>query len=107
MSTTEVIQPNLFPFPFQHHLIFCCIAMVFFVYLYVKYRKPHQLVMAIAIPLTLALWISESRMLFYAIGIIEVLMLITAFVLSIIHKKKHPELYEDEKKEKNDKGKQE
>lgn len=107
MSTTEVIQPNLFPFPFQHHLIFCCIAMVFFAYLYVKYKKPHQLVMAIAIPLTLVLWISESRMLFYAIGIIEVLMLITAFVLSIIHKKKHPELYEDDKKEKNDKGKQE
>ncbi|MDD7184457.1 MAG: hypothetical protein PUH54_02095 [Oscillospiraceae bacterium] len=97
MNTTEVLQPNLFPFPFQHHLIFCCVALVFFVFLYMKYKKPHQLIMAIAIPFSLVLWISTSRVLFYAVGIIEVILLITALVLNIIHRKKHPELYEEEK----------
>ena len=97
MNTTEVLQPNLFPFPFQHHLIFCCVALVFFGYLYMKYKKPHQLIMAIAIPFSLVLWISTSRVLFYAVGIIEVILLITALVLNIIHRKKHPELYEEEK----------
>ena len=97
MNTTEVLQPTLFPFPFQHHLIFCCVALVFFGYLYMKYKKPHQLIMAIAIPFSLVLWISTSRVLFYAVGIIEVILLITALVLNIIHRKKHPELYEEEK----------
>ncbi|MDY4414672.1 MAG: hypothetical protein SPE43_09970 [Ruminococcus sp.] len=106
MNTTEVLQPNLFPFPFQHHLIFCCVALVFFVFLYMKYKKPHQLIMAIAIPFSLVLWISTSRVLFYAVGIIEVILLITALVLNIIHRKKHPELYE-EKKDNEDKEKPE
>ncbi len=97
MNTTEVLQPNLFPFPFQHHLIFCCVALVFFGYLYMKYKKPHQLIMAVAIPFSLVLWISTNRVLFYAVGIIEVILLITALVLNIIHRKKHPELYEEEK----------
>lgn len=97
MNTTEVLQPALFPFPFQHHLIFCCVALVFFGYLYMKYKKPHQLIMAVAIPFSLVLWISTNRVLFYAVGIIEVILLITALVLNIIHKKKHPELYEEEK----------
>ena len=97
MNTTEVLQPNLFPFPFQHHLIFCCVALVFFGYLYMKYKKSHQLIMAVAIPFSLVLWISTNRVLFYAVGIIEVILLITALVLNIIHRKKHPELYEEEK----------
>lgn len=96
MNTTEVVQPNLFPFPFPHHLVFCCIAMVFFGYLYMKYKKPHQLIMAIAIPFSLVIWISESRTLFYTVGIIEVLFLITALLLHIVHRKKHPELYDDD-----------
>ncbi|MGN0677608.1 MAG: hypothetical protein ACI4K5_07660 [Ruminococcus sp.] len=107
MNTTEVLQPTLFPFPFQHHLIFCCVALVFFGYLYMKYKKPHQLIMAIAIPFSLVLWISTNRVLFYAVGIIEVILLITALVLNIIHKKKHPELYEEEKNDNENKGKSE
>ena len=107
MNTTEVLQPTLFHFPFQHHLIFCCVALVFFGYLYMKYKKPHQLIMAIAIPFSLVLWISTNRVLFYAVGIIEVILLITALVLNIIHKKKHPELYEEEKNDNENKGKSE
>lgn len=93
MNTTEILQPNLFPFPFPHHLVFCCIAMIFFGYLYMKYKKPHQLIMAIAIPFSLIIWISESRTLFYTMGIIEVILMILAIVVNIIHKKKHPEIY--------------
>ncbi|MDE5946798.1 MAG: hypothetical protein K2G63_05815 [Oscillospiraceae bacterium] len=93
MNTTEILQPNLFPFPFPHHLVFCCIAMIFFGYLYMKYKKPHQLIMAIAIPFSLIVWISESRTLFYAMGLIEVVLIIFAIVTNIIHKKKYPELY--------------
>lgn len=95
MNTTEVVQPSLFPFPFPHHLIFCCLALVFFGYLYAKYKKPHQLIMAIAIPFSLVIWISSNRTLFYAVGIIEVLLMITALVLNIMHRKKYPQLYEE------------
>jgi len=67
-----------------------------------KYRKPHQLVMAIAIPFSLIIWISTSRTLFYAMGIAEIFFIITALVLNIIHRKKHPEMYDDNYKNKND-----
>ncbi len=100
MNTTEVVQQNLFPFPFPHHLVFCCIALIFFGYMYMKYRKPHQLVMAIAIPFSLVIWVSTSRTLFYAVGIIEVLLLLTALILNIVYRKRHPELFIDEEDEK-------
>lgn len=100
MNTTEVVQQNLFPFPFPHHLVFCCIALIFFGYMYMKYKRPHQLIMAIAIPLSLIIWVSTSKTLFYVVGIIEVLLLLAALVLNIIYRKRHPELFSDEEDEK-------
>ena len=88
MNANEIVQPNLFPFPFPVHLIFSCIALFFFAYLFSRTKKAYQLVMAIAIPFSLAIWISESRVLFYTIGAIELILLVTAFVLSVVSKKK-------------------
>jgi asparagine N-glycosylation enzyme membrane subunit Stt3 len=94
MNTTEVVQPNLFPFPFPVHLVFACIALFLFAYLFSKNKKPYQLIMAVAIPFSLTIWLSDSRTLFYAVGIVEFVLLIAAFISSIIYNKKHPELNE-------------
>lgn len=42
--------------------------------------------MAVAIPLSLLVWISESRALFYGIGIAEAVLIIAAAVASLIFK---------------------
>ena len=87
-QTAEVAKPNLFPFPFNTHLIFCCLAIVFFTILFSREKKPYQLIMAVAIPFSLVIWLSDSRTLFYAVGIIEVILLLAAFITSIIFKDK-------------------
>lgn len=87
-QTAEVEKPNLFPFPFNTHLIFCCLAIVFFAILFSREKKPYQLIMGIAIPFSLVIWLSDSRTLFYAVGIIELILLLAAFITSIIFKDK-------------------
>lgn len=88
LAAQEVEKPNLFPFPFNMHIIFSAIALVFFIYRFITQKKPFQLILAIAIPLSLTVWISESRSWFYALGLIELILLVIAFVSSLIFKKK-------------------
>lgn len=87
-QTSEIEQPELFPFPFNMHIIFVCISTLFLAYQFYKDRKPYQLIMCIAIPLSLAIWLSESRTLFYGIGLAEAVLLLTAFITAIIFRKK-------------------
>ncbi|MDE5620062.1 MAG: hypothetical protein K2O29_11080 [Ruminococcus sp.] len=89
-QTAEVEQPGLFPFPFSLHLGFCCIALVFFVWRFIKEKLPYQLIMAVAIPLSLIIWISNSKTLFYGVGIAELVLIIAAFVTSIVFRAKEP-----------------
>ncbi len=77
-------NPTLFPFPFRMHLIFACIGAVFFAYRFFTQKRPFQLIMAVAIPLSLLVWISESKTVFYGVGIAEAVLIAAAAVLSLI-----------------------
>lgn len=79
-----VENPSLFPFPFKMHLIFACIGAIFFAYRFFTQKRPYQLIMAIAIPASLIIWLSESRTLFYGLGIAEAVLILAAAVTSII-----------------------
>lgn len=81
-----VENPSLFPFPFKMHLIFACIGAIFFAYRFFTQKRPYQLIMAIAIPASLIIWLSESRTLFYGLGIAEAVLILAAAVTSIIFK---------------------
>lgn len=87
-QASEIEQPGLFPFPFDLHVGFACIALVFLVFQFFRERKPYQLIMAVAIPLSLAIWLSDNRTFFYAIGITEAILLLAAFVTAIVFRKK-------------------
>ena len=91
-------NPTLFPFPFNMHLIFACLAAIFFVYRFIVQRLPYQLIMAIAVLASLLIWVSESRTLFYAVGIIEAVLILAALVTSFIF---HPKKIDEDK---NDDG---
>ncbi len=87
-QNTEVMQPTLFPFPFEAHLIFAILALVFFVFQFAREKKPYQMILAIAIPFSLILSISDNRTLFYIVGIVEAILLLAALITSIVFKDK-------------------
>ncbi|MCD7811323.1 MAG: hypothetical protein LUG91_05685 [Ruminococcus sp.] len=88
-QTADSTQTNLFPFPFSTHLIFCIISLILFAGLFVSQKKPYQIIMAVAIPFSLAIWISESKIVFYGVGLVELALLVAALVSTIIYKSKH------------------
>lgn len=89
LAETKMENPSFFPFPFPLHLIFAVIATAFLIFRFVTNKKPFQLIMAIAIPISLILWIpTASRTLYYVIGLIELILIIVAFVTSLIFRDK-------------------
>lgn len=89
-QTAEVEQPTLFPFPFSMHIAFCIISVVFFVCRFAKTKLPYQIIMSVAIPVSLLIWVSNSRTLFYGVGIAEAVMLAVAFATTFLFRKKQP-----------------
>lgn len=84
--------PTIFPFPFPFHLVFAAIGFVFFILSFIKFRKPYQLLFAIGIPFSLLLWAAEdNRNLYYGIGIVELIIILSALVTSIVFKPKKEE----------------
>lgn len=88
MELTEVDNPSLFPFPAPLHIGFVIVAVIFFVFRYFTNDKPFQLIMAIAVPLSLVLRLDLSRQGFYIVGAVELLLLIAAAVTSVVFKGK-------------------
>lgn len=91
VTLTQITRPNqtnLFPFPFRVHLIFSLVAIFFFYAMFSKYKKPYQAIMGFAIPFSLVIWLSDSKTVFYTVGIVELILLAAALVLTILYKRK-------------------
>jgi hypothetical protein len=70
----------VFPFSFNAHLTFAIICFVFFILQFIRLRYAYQLIMAVAIPLSLLIYVAPNKAFFYAIGIFEILALIACAV---------------------------
>ncbi|MDD6278649.1 MAG: hypothetical protein ACI4JE_00260 [Ruminococcus sp.] len=90
-SQAAAETPSLFPFPFPTHLGFSVISLLFFLWRFSKEKRPYQLIMAIAIPFSLVIRLSDSRTLFYFVGVVELILLFAAFISSIVFKDKSAE----------------
>lgn len=89
LAVTEMENPSFFPFPFPLHIGFSIIAFAFLIYRFVTNKKPYQLIMAIAIPFSLILWLpSANRTLYYIVGLIELILVLAASVTSFIFRDK-------------------
>ena len=65
---------------------------VFYLAQFIRLKKPYQLMMAIAMPASLLIYIQpESRTLFYTIGLLVALDLLLALVISLIQRFRHPQ----------------
>ncbi len=85
-ENTEIF--NLFPFPFKFHLVVVIISFIFFAVSFIRYKKPYQLIFAIAVPLSLLIWKVSDKSMFYIIGAIEFALILFAFITAIIFRPK-------------------
>ena len=79
-------KPSLFPFPFSMHLVFVLISVVFFSYRFIMQKRPYQIIMAAAILFSMGVWLSDSRKVYYGVGLIDVILILAALVTAIIFK---------------------
>lgn len=78
------MDATTFPISFSYHLIFCVIAGLFFLFQFLRVRRPYQLIFAIGIVGSLAIYLdTSSKSLFHAVGLFELVLLVGAIVLSI------------------------
>ena len=82
---------SYFPIRIELHIVLALLAFLVFGLQFIRYRKSHHLVLAIALPCTLLPYLSSSKTLFYAVGIGELAALALAGVLSqTLDKEKEP-----------------
>lgn len=103
-QSSDLSSTNLFPFPFTFHLVFSLLAMIFFFLMYGKEKKPYQAIFGVAIPISLAVWISDSKTVFYAVGVIELILILAAFVVTLIYNSKEKKSHTASDEDKSDSG---
>ena len=78
------------------------ISLIFFSYRFAVQKRPFQLIFAIAPAISLLLWTSDNKTLFYGIGIIELALILIAIIASVIIKPKKTEEAAADKEDKAD-----
>ncbi|MEE0022136.1 hypothetical protein [Ruminococcus sp.] len=78
------MDATTFPISFAYHLIFCLAAGIFFIVQYARLRRPYQLIFAIGMLGSLAIYLdTSSKALFHTVGVFELVLLIGAIAFSI------------------------
>ena len=96
-QTADAERPSLFPFPFSLHLIFVIVCVVFFAFRFTTQKKPFQLLMCIAAVVSMGLWLSDSRAVYYGVGAMEAVLIIGSFITSLIFRDKPEDKKNDSK----------
>lgn len=83
------MEPMIFPISQDKHLIFCIIATVLFLLQFIRTKRWYQLVMALAIPASLLIYVQpENKTLYYGVGVLEAFLLLLALILNIVQSAK-------------------
>jgi predicted membrane protein len=77
-----------FPLTMDKHIIFCIIGFVFFMLQFFRQGFKYQIISAFAIAGTLLLYVNDSTAWRYAVGVIELILIIAIFTVMTIEKKK-------------------
>ncbi|MBQ4464698.1 MAG: hypothetical protein II916_01860 [Oscillospiraceae bacterium] len=73
---------SFFPISLTMHIILALLALLVFGMQFIRFRKSHHLVLAIALPCTLLPYLSDNQTFFYTVGVFEGVALILAGILS-------------------------
>lgn len=83
------MESTLFPISAEKHIIFCIIATILFLLQFIRTKRWYQLLMAIAVPCSLLIYINpENEYVYYGVGVLEGVALLTALVLNIVQSRK-------------------
>ena len=78
------LENTLFPIGLGLHVVLALAALLVFGLQFMRLRKSHHLILAVALPCTLLPYLDENNQtLFYGVGIAELLALVLALVLSM------------------------
>lgn len=105
LETLSKLQNVYAPLPLTAHLVFCALATLLYAVLFNRWGKRHYLILIIAIDLTLMTQFWTSKIVIFALGISEVVLLITAGVLA--YKSNKEEKKRDEERRRNEKLREE
>ena len=85
------MDTSYFPIRIELHIVLALLAFLVFGLQFIRYHKSHHLLLAIALPCTLLPYLFDSKTVFFAIGIGEIVALTAAFILSqTLDKEKEP-----------------
>lgn len=90
-SFTE-LQSRFAPFPKSLHIVFCVIATIVFLAIYFRTRKVSNLLWMVACDMLLVLQFYNDKITALVIGICEVVLFVSIFVLYLSDKKKEKEI---------------
>ncbi|MBR6717152.1 MAG: hypothetical protein IKI77_02275 [Oscillospiraceae bacterium] len=83
------MERTLFTISMEKHIIFCIIAVVFFLLQFLRTKRLYQLILAIAVPVSMVIYLApENDTVFYGVGIAEAVLLVLAFFANIIQNRK-------------------
>ncbi len=82
------MNTNTFPLTFNQHLIFVCIAVVFVLLQFIRQKYWYQPFVIAAMAGSMLIYVSESSAWYYAVGVLELLLMLTAGVLYIVQARK-------------------
>ncbi|MEG0614269.1 MAG: hypothetical protein RR540_00825 [Oscillospiraceae bacterium] len=77
----------IFPLPLPIHIIFCVISLVFFIIQYMRKKNAYLLLLAIAIPSTLLIYVCKTNLMYGLLGIEEFVLLVL-IIIGIARSKK-------------------
>ena len=73
---------SFFPISLTMHIILALLALLVFGMQFIRFRKSHHLVLAIALPCTLLPYLSDNQTFFYTVGVFEGVALLLAAILA-------------------------
>ena len=88
---SDVEDPSIFPFPSWMLIGIVILSVFFFSYRFAVQKRPFQLIFAIAAPISLLLLFSRNKTIFYAVGLIEFILILAAFISTFICRPKKAE----------------
>lgn len=87
---------SYFPIRLGVHLLLALLALLVFGMQFIRFRKSHHLILAIALPCTLLPYLSDSTTFFYTVGVAEFVAIIASFILSNTIDRDKPETVDGE-----------
>ncbi len=75
---TSSFLPNLFV-----HIALALLSLLVFGLQFIRYRKSHHLIFAIAVPCTLLLYVWDNPVFFYSLGVGEAVAIILALIFAV------------------------